>query len=71
MLDKALRPFYYHLRHTFMTLRQLVKRRIDDLDIFSRYRLTDICHLLRTLIDQKDDQVHFWMILCDGRRHLL
>ena len=33
--------------------------------ILSLNRFLDIGHLLRTLIDQKNDQMHIRMIMCD------
>ena len=58
MLDETLRSLDHHLLHTLMALRKLIKRRINDLDLLSHNGLLNVRHLLRTLIDQKDDQVH-------------
>ena len=41
-----------------MALRKLVEGGIDNLHILAEYRFFYICNLLRTLVNQKDDQVH-------------
>ena len=71
MLYQALRPLDHHLRHTLVVLRQFIKRRVDDFNIVSLDGLLDVRYLLRTLVDQQDQQMDLRIIPPYGQRHLL
>jgi hypothetical protein len=62
MLYKTARTLHNHLGNSLMMFRKFIKCRIDHFHIRSLDRLSDIGNLLRTLIDQKNDQMHISVI---------
>ena len=54
-----------------MMLRKFIKRGIDHFHIRSLDCFLDIGNLLRTLIDQKDNEMHIFIILKDGLGNVL
>ena len=71
MLHQALCALDDHLGNSLMTLRKLVESRIENFHVITGYRLLYVRNLLRTLVDQQNDDVHIGMV--DGNRlgHLL
>ena len=58
MLYQTARTLNYHLRNTSVMLRKLIKCRINNFNIIPLDFFLDIGNLLRTFIDQQNDQVH-------------
>ena len=70
MLDETLASLDYHLRHALVVFRLLIEGGIDDFHVIAHDGLPDIRHLLRPLVDQKDDDVHLRVVVNDGLGHL-
>ena len=71
MLYKTAGTLHYHLRYTLVMLRKLIKGRIDNLYIRSLNGFLYVCYLLRTLIDEKNDQMHIFIIFQDRLGYIL
>ena len=66
--DHAAGFFDDHLRGVNVAFGRFVECRADD---FTVHLPTEVGHFFRTFVDQKDDQVCFWVILLDRVRHAL
>ena len=62
MLYQTAGTFHNHLRYPLMAFWQFIEGRIDDFYLISHNRFLNIRNLLRTFIDQQDDQMHIRMI---------
>ena len=62
--------FNNHFRYTFVALRKLIKGGIDNFYIWPYNGFFDVSYFLRTLIDQKDHQMHVRMIGGNSFCHL-
>ena len=71
MLHQTFGPFNYHLGYPLMTVRQLVKGRIDNFHIGAHNGLPYVRNLLRALIYQKNHQMHVRIIGGDSLGNLL
>ena len=69
MLDEALGLLDHHFGHLHMPVWWLVERRADDFGF--RHRFVEIGHLFGSLVDEKDDERDFGVIVGDGVGHLL
>ena len=54
MLYQTSRALDDHLRDTFVALRELVKRRVDDFHVRSYNGFLNVCNLLRALLAYPD-----------------
>ena len=63
MLYQTARTLNYHLRNASVVLRKLVKCRINNLNVIAFDFFFDIGNFLRTLINQKNDQMHGRIVL--------
>ena len=61
VLDETLRAFEHELGHAQVVGERLVERRRDDVRILAD-RLLPVVGLLRTLVDEQDEQLHFGMV---------
>ena len=71
MLHKTLSSLNNHLGNPLMVLRQLVKGGINHFHVGPFYGLLNIRNLLGTLVNQKDNQVHFRGVALYGLSHVL
>ena len=54
-----------------MILRKFIEGRINNFHFLTGNGFLDICNFLRTFVNQKNQQMHFWIIVCNGTCHLL
>lgn len=71
VLHQTLCALYHHLRNPLMVVGQLIKGRVNHLDIRSLNRLLDVGNLLGTFINQQDNHMHIRHIFQDRLRHFL
>ena len=65
MFYKTLRTLDDHLGYPFVVLREFIKRRINNLHLISFDGFFHIRYFLRPLINQKHQQMHVRMVLCN------